>query len=82
MKRSALFVFSLVLSFFLVAGVNNGFAQQQFLYAANGAGGLGVTADLMILNPNTGEVLEVIGSIGHSITGLTRYQAITQVTRG
>ena len=51
-------------------GVNGASAQQQFLYAANGAGGIGVVADLMILNPNTGEVEEVIGSIGHSITGL------------
>ena len=68
MKSNALFVSTLVLSMFLIMGVNSASAQQQFLYAANGAGAN--IADLMILNPATGEVEEVIGSIGYTCTGL------------
>jgi hypothetical protein len=68
MKRKALFVFTMFFSIFLIVGANSASAQQQFLYAADGAGTN--IADLMILDPLTGEVEEVIGSIGYTCTGL------------
>jgi hypothetical protein len=67
MKRNILFVFALVLSMFLITGVNSASAQQ-LLYAADGAGGN--SASLMILDPDNAQVLEIIGPIGYSITGM------------
>ena len=68
MKRISLFVSTLILSTLLIAGSDSASAQQQFLYAADGAGSK--IANLMILNPANGEVQKVIGPIGYTVTGL------------
>ena len=65
---------------FLLAGLAMLFATQasaQLLYAANGAGGN--LADLVILDPATGAVVQTIGPIGFSVTGLAFHPITRQL---
>lgn len=51
--------------------------SAQTLYAANGAGGN--LADLVILDPATGAVLQTIGPIGFSVTGIAFHPVTRQL---